>query len=190
MSTPIETPVEPPVEPPVESVVVLSRALDQAGDVLARVHEDQFDRPTPCGDWNVARLMAHLGAAPRIFLEMGRGNQPDWSAEPPPVETGWTSRFRSDADDLIHSWHQAGEAADPAKVDWQTAEFALHTWDLARATGQPIDLDPEVAERGLAFMSSALTPENRGQAFAAAQPAPDDAPVYDRLAAYAGRTLA
>jgi hypothetical protein len=34
-----------------------------------------------------------------------------------------------------------------------------------------------------------LTPENRGQVFAPAVPVPDDAPVYDRLAAFAGRAV-
>jgi uncharacterized protein (TIGR03086 family) len=72
-------------------------------------------------------------------------------------------------------------------VDWQTAEFALHTWDLARATGQSTDLDPDVALRGLAFMSGALTPENGGDAFGPEVAVPDDAPPYDRIAAFAGR---
>ena len=75
------------------------------------------------------------------------------------------------------------------QIDWQTAEIAVHTWDLARATGQTPPLDPAVAERGLAFMSGALTPENRGQAFGEEVTAPDDAPAYDRLAAFAGRSL-
>jgi uncharacterized protein (TIGR03086 family) len=72
-------------------------------------------------------------------------------------------------------------------VDWQTAEFAVHAWDLARATGQSTDLDPEVAQRGLDFMSAALKPDNRGAAFGAAVSVPEDAPVYERLVAFAGR---
>ena len=43
---------------PQESVVVLSRALDQAGDVLAGVKPDQLSGPTPCGDWTVEQLIA------------------------------------------------------------------------------------------------------------------------------------
>jgi hypothetical protein len=38
-------------------------------------------------------------------------------------------------------------------------------------------------------MSGALTSENRGSAFAAEVPIDDDAPIYDRLAAWAGRRL-
>ena len=53
--------------------------------------------------------------------------------------------------------------------------------------GQDRDLDPEVAERGMAFMSTGLTDENRGPAFGPEVQAPGDAPVYVRLAAVAGR---
>ena len=76
-------------------------------------------------------------------------------------------------------------------MDWQIAEFAVHTWDLARAVGQSTDLDPDVALRGLAFMSGALArPESRGDYFGPEVPVPNDAPPYDRIAAFAGQTRA
>lgn len=173
---------------PNESVVLLSRALDQCGDAIAAIHEDQLADPTPCRDWDVGRLISHVVADPRHFLEMATGGKPDWSGEPDRVLYA-AATFRSAADDLIHHWHQQGDDADPAQVDWQTAEFALHTWDLVRATGQARPLNPDVAERGLAFMSGALTDENRGEAFRPAQPAPDGADAYSRLAAFSGRSL-
>jgi uncharacterized protein (TIGR03086 family) len=173
---------------PTASVVVLSRALDQTADVLDRIHEQQLDLPTPCTDWDVRRLLAHVVTCPRNLLELVRGNEVDWSAAPAPITVGWSADFRSAADDLIHHWHQLGDEADPGQVDWQTAEFAVHTWDLCTATGQDVPLDEEVAERGLAFMTDALKPEIRAPAFGPEVAAPTDAPVYDRLAAFAGRT--
>jgi uncharacterized protein (TIGR03086 family) len=174
---------------PSDSVVVLSKALDQAGDVLAAVRADQLALPTPCADWDVAQLVGHLVDAPVRFLEMARGEQPDWSAGPRRVTENWTPEFRSNADDLLHHWHQAKAGSDTSQADWHTAEFAVHTWDLARATGQSRPLLPEVAERGLAFMTAMLTPERRGKAFGPEVAVPDDAPVYDRLAGYAGRAV-
>jgi uncharacterized protein (TIGR03086 family) len=117
------------------------------------------------------------------------GGQPDWTAEPPEIDHEWATAFRTAADDLIHTWHQQGDRADTAAVDWQTTEIAVHTWDLARATHQHTQLDHEVAERALAFMSSGLTPENRGSAFGEEVSVRDDAPVYHRLAAFSGRPL-
>ena len=68
---------------PTESVVLLSRALDQAGDVLAAVHEDQLAQPTPCRDWDVgAPDRPHGGRRRATLLEMSQGGQPDWSDEP------------------------------------------------------------------------------------------------------------
>jgi uncharacterized protein (TIGR03086 family) len=173
-----------------DAVIVLNRALDQMGDMIAAVHEDQLGRPTPCSEWTVGKLLAHVLVAPGRFLEMAEGGEPDFSTTPAPPDHGWAEEFREGADDLIHYWHQQGEDASAASVDWQTAEFALHTWDLARGLGRRTDrLDPEVAERGHAFMSQALTEENRGGAFGPPQEAPDDAGPYERLAAFAGRRV-
>ncbi len=97
-----------------DSVVVLSRALDQTADVLDGIRDDQLGLPTPCREWDVGRLVAHVVADPRNLLEMARGNPVDWSAEPATVTTGWAADFRSAADDLIHHWHQIGDEADPS----------------------------------------------------------------------------
>lgn len=174
-----------------ESIPLLARAIDQAGDVLAAVREDQFADPTPCADWNVGQLVGHLSATPRQFLSMARGEPVDWSAEPAPPGPGWATEFRSAGDDLVHFWHQADRgavASDEAGMpEMPVAELAVHTWDLARAIGWERPLDEDVAECGLAFMSSQLTPERRGDAFAAEVEPTDDATAVDRLAAFAGR---
>lgn len=167
-------------------VVVLSRALDQAGDALAAVRSEDLDKPTPCRGWTVRELADHLAAAPEHFLRMARGEEVDWTAGTGVEPSALPAHFRSHADDLIHHWHdQSDEQAGQA--DWQSAELGVHTWDLLRATGRTLPLDEEVAERGLAFMQQGLTEENRGAAFAPAVSVPDDASAYDRLVAFAGR---
>lgn len=171
---------------PRQPVVVLSRALDQAGDALAVVHADDLDKPTPCHGWTVRELADHLAAAPEHFLQLGRGEQVDWSAGAGVEPAQLAAHFRSHADDLLHHWH--GQPDDEvAQADWQSAELGVHTWDLVRALGRPMPLDDEVAERGLAFMQQGLTDDNRGEAFGPPVDVPDDASAYDRLVAFAGR---
>lgn len=171
-----------------DSVPLLARAIDQAGDVLAAVREDQFADPTPCEGWDVGQLVGHLSATPRQFLAMARGEEVDWSAEPTPPESGWAAEFRAAGDDLVHWWHQSGEGSESGGVpEMPVTELAVHTWDLARAIGWQHPLDEEVAKCGLGFMSSQLTPERRGDAFADEVEAPADASYVDRLAAFAGR---
>ena len=173
---------------PHRAVVVLSRALDQAGDVLEDVHPDDLSRSTPCEKWDVAHLVAHLLADPVNMLAMARGDDVDWSSEPPMFESGWAQEFRNRADDLIHHWHQVDDDKAGA-ADFNTAEFAAHTWDLVRAVGYDGELDAEVAERGLAFVSGAMSADNRGDAFGPELDPPADAGPYERLAAFLGREV-
>jgi uncharacterized protein (TIGR03086 family) len=171
---------------PHQAVVVLSRAIDQAGDVLALIHPDEWDRPTPCPDWTVRDLAAHLAAAPEHFLQMARGEEVDWNARADVADGLWAGHFRNHGDDLIHHWHEQPDD-QAAQADWQSAELGVHTWDLVRAIGRGPRLDDEVAERGLAFMKQNMPPERRGGAFGPEVEVAADAPAYDRLAAFAGR---
>jgi uncharacterized protein (TIGR03086 family) len=170
-----------------DEVRVLARAVDQAGDVLDHVHRDALARATPCTDWDLATLADHLVAAPATFLAMMRGAEVDWSAPPPHVSAEWGPAFRVAGDDLVHAWHEHPDDAQ-VSADWQTAELAIHTWDVARTVGYPVErLDPEVAERGLAFLRENLSADNRGPAFGPELDVADDAGPYERIAAYAGR---
>jgi len=172
-----------------EALRVLVHALDQAGDVLDHVHEDRLGHPTPCAEWDVGTLADHLVEAPARFLTMMRGEQPDWSAEPPHLTDGWAGVYRVHADDLIHAWHEL-DGQPPVPAEWQVAELAVHAWDLAVAVGFAIDrLDPEVAEVGLGYLRANLGAERRGEAFGQEVPAPADAGPYDALAAFAGRQI-
>ena len=166
-----------------ESAAVLSRAIDQTAEAIAAVRDDQLDDPTPCADWDVGQLVAHLAVGAGHLLEQARGGSPDWSAVPDRVDDAAGTFRASGAALLAHLRDQ------DANADWQLAELAVHTWDLVTATGQAIRLDPDVAERGYAFMSHVLKPEMRAGVFGPEQPAPDDADPYQWIAAFAGRDV-
>ena len=102
---------------PHQPVVVLSRALDQAGDALAAVHADDLDRPTPCHGWTVRELADHLAAAPEHFLQQARGEEVDWSAGTGIEPAKLASHFRVHADDLLHHWHDQADD-QVAQADW------------------------------------------------------------------------
>src|SRR5262249_42990438 len=136
-----------------DELAVLSRGLDQAATLLGSVSTTHLTNPTPCHDWTTAELVDHLVAAPGNFAHMLRGEEVDWSAPTPHVGDERVDAFRTGADDLMDAWRGVADGAAPIGPDWQSAEIAVHTYDLAAATGHPTGgLDPEVAERGLAFM--------------------------------------
>jgi uncharacterized protein (TIGR03086 family) len=173
-----------------DELAVLHRGLDQATSLLGSVGDDDLTNPTPCQDWTTAELVGHLAAAPGRFARMLRGEEVDWGVKDPEAGSRGAATFRTGADDLLDAWGAVGDADAPMGPDWQTAEVAVHTYDLATALGRPTaDLDVEVAERALAFMQANLTQENRGGAFRPEQSVPDGADAYQRLAAFAGRTV-
>jgi uncharacterized protein (TIGR03086 family) len=189
-----------------EPLTLLSRAVDQAGEVIARVGPDQADLPTPCRSWSVRQLVDHLIYDLDQFVTMAKGGRGDWSEPTPPSGDDWMGTYRARADELMAAWGKAdlsgttempGMGQVPARmpVDMQIVELAVHTWDLAVATGQPTRLDPEVAEVGLAFMRNTLAPQYRGseedgKSFGPEVQVPAGAPPYERLAAFAGRRAA
>ena len=154
-------------------------------ELLRQVDADARRRPTPCDEWTVQELVDHVVATPTRFAQMLRGESVDWAAPTPPAGADPARAFRSHADELVRTWQQSPTAGG---VDWQCAEIAVHTWDLATALGRPTaGLDPEPAERGLAFMQASLTEDKRSPVFGPEQPAPDGADAYQRIAAFAGR---
>ena len=171
-------------------LALLTVALDQAADLLGRVGDEELSAATPCTEWSVSDLVDHLVNAPSHFTTMMRGEEPDWGAAPPHVGSDRETRFRAAGDALVEAWRAGGDGDQPSPLEWQLAELAVHTWDLATAVDEPTgNLEPAVAERGLAFMQQGLTADNRGPVFGPEQPAPPDANPYARIAAFAGRQV-
>lgn len=164
------------------SIVV--RGLDQCIDLLRAVRPDDLQRSTPCSDWTVADVSDHIVNSTAGMVTMARGGEPDWAnaAHHDDPATVLESEGRALVDALATS--------DSFPEGMAAAELAVHAYDLATAIGRDTrDLDPEVAETGLAFMSASMKPEMRGDAFGPEQPAPEGADAYQRIAAFAGRSV-
>jgi uncharacterized protein (TIGR03083 family) len=166
---------------------VLTSGLDQLESLLRAVRPDDLGRSTPCADWTVSDLIDHVVQTPGKFASMVRGEEVDWTS-PSTRADDPVARYQENAQAL-----RAALAKNPDPqpgIDWQCAELAVHTWDLATALGRSTDtLDPEVAERGRAFMLASLTDDIRDPAFRPEMPAPEGADAYTRIAAFAGRAV-
>lgn len=164
---------------------LLDRGLDQVAQLLASVGAGDADRGTPCSEWTVADLSDHVVNSVSGMATMAQGGEPDWSATPHHADP--TAAFRSASGEL-----SAAAAASAGKFPegLALAELAVHSYDLATALGRSTaDLDAELAEAGHAFMSESMTDDKRGDAFGPAQEPPDGADAYQRIAAFAGRSV-
>ena len=180
------------------------RAVAQTETTVAAVTQAQLDLPTPCPEYDVRTLIAHItGGLTRTAL-VGEGD-PEALTRPSMEEgvpdDGWPAAYRAAAARATTAW--AGDAKLDALVEvpWgkvpgrialsgYVQEVLAHGWDLAQATGQPTEGDPELATWALAISRRILPPEIRGQEgvpFGPVVEVPADAGPYAQLAAWLGR---
>ncbi|MEU1422619.1 TIGR03086 family metal-binding protein [Kitasatospora sp. NPDC005751] len=188
-----------------DPIDLLARALAQTAGLIDGIGAEQGTHPSTCRSWDVTQLVSHLLFDLRQFTLRAEGGDPDWSQPFDRVEGDWLHAFEAGAEELVAAWRAAGDLDGvielpggkhlPARfpLDQQIAEFAVHGWDVARSTGQSTaGLDQEVGRAALDWGRGALRPEYRGSeeehhSFGPEVAAPEDAPVYDRLAAFFGR---
>ncbi|MDF1604364.1 TIGR03086 family metal-binding protein [Nocardioides sp. YIM 152315] len=181
------------------SVELLDRSLAYACGRLTRVRDDLLDRRTPCAQWDLAALLAHMEDALDAFTEAAGGSVDvlRWRTRAAPVPA-----IRAKATALHEAWSHpspgdvvietAGggrhDLATPLLVATAALEITAHGWDVARATGEDTPIPPELAAALLPVARATVTPTDRGVRFGPALPAPDDATADLRLLRFLGRT--
>jgi uncharacterized protein (TIGR03086 family) len=177
----------------------------QAGalhDLIGGVRSDQWDRPTPCAQWNVRDLVNHLVGGGTMFAASFRGEAGEVG------DSGAPDMLGDDAaaawDKVIADFESAVSAPGamdrevvlpfatlPAQVALDIASFDLlvHAWDLSRATGQPFDPPDDVVAAGRAVAEVIVDGLRNGDTFTDAADAPAGASPMDQLAAFCGRSV-
>jgi uncharacterized protein (TIGR03086 family) len=184
-------------------------ALTEYGDAIRRnidrvqaVRADQLAGPTPCHDWDVTALLAHLIGGHEMFA--AALGQPLPPAAADPSVTALATRYRDAAAASLDAFAAPGAlqrvvalpiGAVPGEVALGLAltDAVVHGWDLAAATGQDTTIDDRVAGPLLAAAQASITDDLRQPAGARAvfaQPVPiaPESPAGDRLVAFLGRS--
>lgn len=188
-----------------DSVALLQRVVDETTSVIEEIGPDRLGDPTPCAEWTIRDVINHItGGATMFAISAEEGSVPD-------EMVGQLMGGDNLGDDYKGAWATASARAMavfaepgvlekmvklpfgemPAGIALNIAIFdvATHATDLARATGRTI-ADTDLLESALEMGHQMIGPELRQPGvFGPEQPAPDDAPVEDRLLAFAGRTI-
>ena len=178
------------------------RAVEEFDTRVRSISEDQWQRSTPCQDWDVRALVNHLvnenkWTAPLIggktVEDVGDAFDGDLLGDNPQVAwEGSAAEARAavdavagDLDRMVNvSWGQI-----PAReyIEQLWTDHLIHSWDLARAIGADEKLDPELVEicyRGSAPMEDFL--KSTG-AYGDKVEAPEGADTQTKLLAIFGR---
>ena len=128
-----------------------------AGNGFARVAglvpADQWDRPTPCTEWDARMLVEHVIGFHEFLLlrPMGvRAHRPKsgpaerWEATSLAL---FTALDTEGALDRATELPGGGESTPRTMLDALTTDVLVHTWDLARAVGIDPELDRQLCAR-------------------------------------------
>ncbi len=184
---------------------LIKPVLQDLADVIAKISPEQFTDPTPCADFDVATLRAHVLGWVTFF---GAAlNDPDGSTVRPDPTNAVAPRDPEAAAEMVRAAAtRIAEAVDsgvserPVLMIQSTMpggsilrmalwEYLVHGNDLAKATGQTWNPPTTAVENALEFAPNMLTDEYRGvgKDFGEAVPVPDDAAALDRLLGFSGR---
>jgi uncharacterized protein (TIGR03086 family) len=149
-----------PVTPP-DLLSALDAATDHFGRHLSVVGHDAWTAATPCTDWDVHYLVAHVVGGNRFASLVLAGRtadeaieavmgSPQLGADPLGafVETSAEQRDlfnRPGALDRLVD-HPLGELTAERFLTVRVFDIALHSWDLAISIGRDGALDPALAE--------------------------------------------
>ncbi|GHA88695.1 MULTISPECIES: TIGR03086 family metal-binding protein [Streptomyces] len=181
----------------------LEPAARQMGELMDAVDDRQLSGPTPCPDYSVRELLAHVLGLAVAFRDAARKDLGPATSTPPdsalPVLPGdWRESWPPLLDELVTAWRapaasqgmtRAGGVDLPGSVAAMVVlnELVVHGWDLARSTGQEFEAD----EASLRSSQALLAPVDDGPGaespFGPPVPVPHDAPLLDRVIGLSGR---
>lgn len=147
------------------AVEALGIARSELSPRLNAIATTDWEKPTPCTEWNVRQLVNHVvGLHHRVAHLVRGGSRDEYIAT---REDDWIGI------DHIAAWHQGIRALDEAinnahglnitvayripvsaqdVIGLTAFDTAVHTWDISRAIGVGEQLDGGLVEFALGFM--------------------------------------
>lgn len=182
-----------------DAFAALEAAVDEFGRRLAVVAPDQWSASTPCDEWDVQYLVAHVVGGNRFGCAVLGGSTfadaiaevmsaPQLGADP---VTAWSSTTAAQAAAFQQPGaleapvdHPVGQITGADLLGFRTFDITLHAWDLARAIGADATLPGELVAHVLGIVEGGLP--GMGFGIVAAPPATGAEPQA-RLLALTGR---
>ncbi|MEQ7125908.1 TIGR03086 family metal-binding protein [Actinopolymorpha sp. B11F2] len=189
-------------------IVLLERAINYTLGSLHLVGAGELSRPTPCDDWDLGSLLAHLDDSLVALFEAVDGGQMAPGRTSPPVgrragrmhsdrgPADFVNDVRARARDLVGACtiagrHEVSVAGLPLSTGIVTGagaiEVAVHGWDVARGCGWERPIPASLAEEMLALSPLFVATADRQGLFAPPVTPPEPASPSDRLVAFLGR---
>lgn len=184
----------------VDMLGALDAATDEFGRRLRLVGEETWTLPTPCSDWDVRYLTAHVIGGNRFAVHVLGGmtateaiqqvmSSPQLGGD---AVEAWTSTcatqaaaFHADGALQRPIDHPLGEIPGRQFLEFRVFDITLHAWDLARSIHEDERLDPDLVDVVLNIVETG--PPGMGFGIAALGQVPATASAQARLLDLTGR---
>lgn len=184
------------------------RALEVTQEIVDQVRPHHLDLPTPCGDWALRQLLAHMIGQNHGFADAADGKHTD--------RTDWVDRdfgddpagvFRVSATRVTDAFAQEGAMERefwlpevrggmffPAAtaIGFHFVDYVVHGWDVAASLGVPARFDQDLLRAVLPIAKAVPDGPNRqtpDASFRPGLPTPGEDPL-DQILATLGRSSA
>lgn len=163
-------------------------------NVLAHVTDDQWSAPTPCTQWTVADVTAHLIDVNQSFASQLSGGGIASTIHNGSSPDVLLAQYRCSTEELRRALVCAAQPGGQLprslriRLALRVADLVIHGWDIVTASGGCLQIDDHLVGEVLAFADSRRAALQRGGQFAAPQQISSNASAIDRLAALSGRT--
>lgn len=177
------------------------RAVDEFGRRVAAITDKQWNRPTPCTDWDVRALVNHLVYenlwAPHLargetVQQVGDRYEGDQLGADPKVAWRGASEnalaaFREPGalDRTVHLSY--GDESAPGYLAQLVTDHLIHAWDLARGIDGDDTLDPDLVRWAWDEIRPHEQMLRQSGLFAEPVAVPEDADLQTKLLAFVGR---
>jgi uncharacterized protein (TIGR03086 family) len=192
----------------VADILELSRrTLETTVGIVAGIKPDQLGSPTPCSEWDLRALLAHMIGQHYGFAAAARGEVSDhtaWDARPvgedPAAQYAQavcevTTAFREEGLLGRRFWlpeiHETRRFPAPTAISFHLLDYVVHGWDAARSIGVAARFDDDLIAAALAVAEQIPEGESRlepGALFRPTVRVPEDASPMDRLIAMTDRS--
>jgi uncharacterized protein (TIGR03086 family) len=186
--------------------VLDARAVQASVTIVSKAGPEDLRRPTPCGDWTLGQLLAHMTVQHDGFAAAAEGNGADlsvWHVRPSAADP--VGEYAASASRVLHAFAADGVLTRdfvlaeisptmpfpaPMAISFHFIDYVTHGWDVARTLGIDYQLEPDLLDMALAIAEAIPDDEARlrpGAAFAPRVTAPQAASQLDRIVALLGR---
>lgn len=165
------------------------RALDDTTELLADLEPADLDRPTPCTDWDLRALLAHMVGQNDGFA--AAVTDPDTAADAfaPGPPDGWEKSAAAlvdafaeaplDREVVLAELHPTFRFSLATTVGIQLIDAVVHAWDVATALGRTYRPDDELLAAAVEITAMIPAEGGRGEPGSAFAPVvapaqPDD----------------